>query len=142
MKRGGFSKPARPPRDLTGAAIALRRPATPSRAVMATRLDEAVPVTIEKDETFRSEAWLAAVRSIPCVHCGMPGEAAHVNHIDKGWHKKAPDCLTASLCREEHMRIDQGNDLARDERRALMSHYVLLTVRELARRGILIVRTK
>lgn len=105
------------------------------RAVMASNLGAEPPRQAPKDESFRSEAWLRAVRSIPCVFCGAPVQAAHRNE-GKGMGLKADDCLTAALCPPEHAEIDQGKNMTRDERRARMDRAIVLTLRELVRRGL------
>ena len=85
----------------------------------------------------RSPKWLAAVRSLNwCVLCNAPGvQAAHRNE-GKGMGLKTDDAMTAALCAECHREIDQGKELSRDERRARMDRAIVLTVGELARRGL------
>lgn len=85
---------------------------------------------------YRSEAWLAAVRSLPyCVLCGRPGvQAAHRNE-GKGTAVKVDDCACAAICPDCHREIDHGPQLMRDARRTLMDRAIVLTVIELARRG-------
>lgn len=104
------------------------------RARMASLLSLEPPIVIEKDQPFRSEAWLAAVRDIPCVFCGAKAEPAHRNE-DKGVGTKTDDCLTAALCRAHHVEIDQGKGFDREERRARLDSAIVLTVREMVRRG-------
>ena len=89
-----------------------------------------------KTPTFRSEKWLRAVASLPCVLCYREGrtQAAHRNQ-GKGLATKVSDAWTAALCVECHMNIDQGKDLTREERRARMDAAILLTINELARLG-------
>ena len=106
----------------------------PTQARMATRLDAEAPVAQPREEVFRSEAWLRAVRSVPCVFCGQPSQAAHRNE-GKGKAQKVDDCLTAALCVEHHAAIDQGKDMMRETRRAELDRAIVLTLRELARRG-------
>jgi len=124
------SKPPAPVKRERAPLVLVPRPAGAPRAVMAPAKFRAAP----KPVTFRSEAWLAAVRSLPCVHCGQPAEAAHRNE-GKGGSIKAHDCLAAALCRPEHRRIDQGRDLTQPERRALMDRYIVLTLLELVKAG-------
>ncbi len=90
-----------------------------------------------KRPPIRSEAWLDAVRSIECcVLCGAYGtEAAHRNE-GKGKSEKVDDCLTGAICRTCHHEIDQGKNLSRDERRALIDRAIVLTLLELVRRGV------
>ena len=77
--------------------------------------------------TFRSEKLRRYVASMSCVHCGsIDVQAAHRNQ-SKGMGLKASDGLLAALCWREHARIDQGKDLTRDERRALMDSYIVRT---------------
>lgn len=90
-----------------------------------------------KQKTYRSDKWLKAVRQLPaCVAClrYLPIEAAHRNE-GKGFGMKTDDCCTAALCHECHYAIDNGKDLSRDDRRALMDRYIVLTLIELVRSG-------
>lgn len=89
-----------------------------------------------KVPTFRSEAWLAAVRSIErCVLCGAFGtEAAHRNE-GKGAGIKAHDCWTAALCRDCHRELDQGKTLTREQRRAELDRAIVLTLAALVLAG-------
>lgn len=144
MKRAAFKR--KPPERKADGSPELARaltsllaaPAAP-RARMAALLCAEVPSPTPKAATFRSEAWLAAVRSLPCVKCGKPAEAAHRNEA-KGMGIKADDALTAALCREHHAEIDQGRHMTREERRAEIDRCIVLTVRELARAGRLAVK--
>lgn len=101
----------------------------------------AAPAAVESialpdvDATWRSDAWLGAVRLVPCVHCGGHAEPAHRNE-GKGQGLKTHDAWTAALCREEHRRLDQGGDLTREQRRSLMDRYIVLTLAELVKRGL------
>lgn len=89
-----------------------------------------------KHAPFRSEKWLRAVASLPCVKCGKEGEtqAAHRNE-GKGMAMKTDDCLTAALCHTCHAVIDQGPGMTRDERRAVLDFAILMTLVGLAREG-------
>jgi len=107
--------------------------AAPAR--MASGLADRAPVVAQKPAPFRSEAWLAAVRTIPCVFCGAPVQAAHRNE-GKGMGTKVDDCLVAALCPPDHAEIDQGRNMTRDERRARMDRAIVLTLAELVRRGL------
>lgn len=91
-----------------------------------------------KQRTYRSKAWLAAVRLIEdCVHCGTHGtQAAHRNK-GKGMAVKSSDALTAALCPFCHRDLDQGSSLSHEERRTLMDEAILATIDELARRGLI-----
>lgn len=89
-----------------------------------------------KESIHRSDKWLRAVASIDCVRCGSHGtQAAHRNE-GKGMALKVDDCWTAALCPACHTEIDQGKHMSRDERRAAMNQAILLTLRELARKGL------
>ena len=87
---------------------------------------------------YRSRAWLAAVHEIEsCVLCGAYGvQAAHSNQ-DRGGGQKASDCLTAALCPECHYDVDNGRRLSREERRARLDRAIVLTIDQLARRGLI-----
>ncbi|ECY1974387.1 hypothetical protein F6725_24460, partial [Salmonella enterica] len=88
--------------------------------------------------TYRSIKWLAAVGQIEqCVLCGRWGiQVAHRNEL-KGMGLKTDDCATAALCPECHHEIDNGSHLEKEERRRLMDKAIVLTVIELARRGLI-----
>lgn len=90
-----------------------------------------------KQQTFRSEAWRRAVASLPCVACYREGmtQAAHRNE-GKSMGMKTDDCLTAGLCVECHTDIDSGRHLTRQERRERMDAYIMLTLVQLARQGL------
>ena len=90
---------------------------------------------------YRSTRWLKAVREIECcVLCGKYGvQAAHRNE-GKGFGLKVDDCLTAALCPECHARIDNGEDMSREERRAEMDRAIVLTLKQLANGGRLSIR--
>lgn len=89
-----------------------------------------------KTPVFRSEKWLRAVASLDCVICGREGtQAAHRNQ-GKGMAMKTDDCLTAALCPECHTRLDSGADMTREERRRDMDAAILMTLRDLARNGL------
>ena len=92
---------------------------------------------IEKPKPYRSEAWLRAVASLPCVLCWREGmtQAAHRNQ-GKGMGTKTDDCFTAALCAPCHAEIDQGKTMTRQERRERMDLAILETLRLLAVRGL------
>lgn len=89
--------------------------------------------------TYRNKKWLAAVGQIEqCVLCGNWGiQVAHRNEL-KGMGMKTDDCATAALCVECHHEIDNGKTLSRDERRQLMDRAIVLTVIQIARRGLVV----
>jgi hypothetical protein len=140
LKRTAFKRKPRPaptktervPRDLTLLGPTLLAART---GRMARDLGAEKPAPAPKPEPFRAEAWLRAVRSIPCVFCGAPVQAAHRNE-GKGMGTKVDDSLAAALCPPEHAEIDQGKSMTRDERRARMDRAIVLTLRELVRRGL------
>ncbi|MCF2194295.1 DUF1364 domain-containing protein [Enterobacter hormaechei] len=92
-----------------------------------------------KQKTYRNKKWLAAVGQIECcVLCGAWGtQVAHRNE-SKGMGLKTDDCATAALCVYCHDSIDNGNKLNREERRQLMARAIVLTVIEVARRGLVV----
>ena len=91
---------------------------------------------MQKQKTYRSKKWLAAVGSIDqCVLCGAWGtQVAHRNE-GKGMGMKVDDSATAALCPSCHHDIDNGKDLSRHERRAEMDKAIVLTIQFLAREG-------
>ena len=92
---------------------------------------------MQKHKPYRSEKWLRAVASLPCVRCGIVGQtqAAHRN-FGKGMGVKTDDCFTAALCQRCHSEIDQGDTMSRDERRSVMDCAILETLRLLAIEGL------
>ena len=90
-----------------------------------------------KQPTFRSEKWLRAVASLPCVNCGTEGrtQAAHRN-MGKGMGIKTHDCWTAALCDTCHGEIDHGKYMTREERREALDWAILQTLAELAVKGL------
>lgn len=91
-----------------------------------------------KTPTFRSEAWLAAVRKLPCVCCKRdgPSEAAHRNE-GKGMGIKTDDCYTVPLCHWCHQSFDQGVGFGtKHEKRVMFDAWWMLTIRDLAREGL------
>ncbi|PHM52509.1 hypothetical protein [Xenorhabdus sp. KK7.4] len=90
-----------------------------------------------KQQIYRSRKWLAAVGQIEdCVRCGQYGiQVAHRNE-GKGMGLKVDDSLTAALCPECHYAIDNGPEMSKAERRHEMDRSIVLTVKELTRRGL------
>jgi len=94
-----------------------------------------------KTPVFRSDKWLRAVASLPCMLCFREGatQAAHRN-VGKGMGMKTDDCFTAALCVDCHAEIDQGGALTRQERRDRLDQAILMTVRQLAVDGRLAIK--
>ena len=107
----------------------------PARATMAVMIGSEPARTVARDGFIRSEAWLRAVASIPCVVCGDPRtQAAHRNE-GKGMGIKTHDVWAAALCQEHHVAIDSGRDMDRAERRESMDDAILLTLVALFKAG-------
>ncbi|MDK1186568.1 MULTISPECIES: hypothetical protein [Cronobacter] len=86
---------------------------------------------------YLSAKWLAAVRQIECcVLCNRWRGLAAYRNEGKGTGLKVDDSLTAALCVDCHHAIDNGRELTREERRALMDRAIVLTLCELTRRGL------
>lgn len=88
----------------------------------------------------RSRKLLAAVKTLACQCCGVPGpsDPAHSNlgcH-GKGRGIKASDVYVAALCRACHRLVDQSSTLTQEERLAIWYPAWRSTVRELLRRGL------
>lgn len=94
-----------------------------------------------KQHTYRSDRWLRAVASLPCVICFREGatQAAHRNQ-GKSMGMKTDDCFTAALCVTCHAEIDSGKNLTRQERRERMDSAILMTIRALAQEGRLTIK--
>jgi hypothetical protein len=111
------------------------------RAIAATNRLVAVALAparpIPKAGRHESTAWRRAVASLPCMLCGKEGETqcAHRNE-GKSMSMKTDDATSAALCVDCHRNIDQGKDMTREERRSTMDRAIVLTLAELARRGL------
>lgn len=91
---------------------------------------------LQRQTPYRNPKWLAAVRSIECcVLCGAYGvQAAHRNE-GKGMGQKQSDAAVAACCQSCHHEIDNGKNLSREERRAMMDRAIVLTLIELVNLG-------
>lgn len=94
--------------------------------------------------TFRSSEILALARAAPvCTGCDRPNDGtvvpAHRNE-GKGIGLKVSDALVAHLCLTCHVRLDQGRDMTREERRAFWDAAFIKTMRWLIESGLLVVR--
>ena len=63
---------------------------------------------IPKENRIRSKAYLAHIRTQPCLACGAPGpsDAAHISMGRNSLSMKAGDDLTMPLCRRCHQEHD------------------------------------
>lgn len=86
--------------------------------------------------TAAERRWFQAVAALgECVLCNRWGvQVAHSNR-DRGMGQKSLPHLTAALCPDCHHEIDNGKNLSRDERRALMDRAIVLTHDALIRAG-------
>lgn len=96
----------------------------------------------QREKPIRSEKWLRAVRSIEnCVLCGAYGvQAAHINE-SKGMGMKTHDVWTAAICPKCHHELDNGTRYTREERRETLRKAALDTIAQLARMGLLAVKS-
>lgn len=133
MRNSSFKRPTytRPPVVVT--------PIVECRGVVRRVRDETV--VAPKDTPFRSDAWLKAVRSLCCMRCFREGmtQAAHRNQ-GKSMAMKTDDSLTAALCVTCHAEIDSGPGMTRAERREAMDVAILMTLRALARKGLVVAK--
>jgi hypothetical protein len=91
--------------------------------------------------TAEEKRWYSAVAMMEnCALCGSFGvQIAHMNQF-KSMGKKNPYWQVAPLCPECHHEIDNGRDMAREERRSLMLLAVFRTYDWLMRNGLLILK--
>jgi hypothetical protein len=54
--------------------------------------------------------------------------------------QKTDDCATAAICVPCHSELDNGRDMTREERRAMMDKAIVLTVITLVRDGNVVVK--
>jgi hypothetical protein len=66
-------------------------------------------------------------------------QTAHRNE-GKGMGLKTPPYMTARICQECHHEIDNGKNLSRDERRAMIDKAIVLTHAWLIENGLLILK--
>jgi hypothetical protein len=127
MKRSSFKRPVYEP-----------APAAPLRPLAKPpAYGPAVLSALPKETTYRSEKWLAAVRALEyCVLCGTHGvQAAHRNE-GKAMAGKVHDVWVSALCPPCHSALDQGSEYTREERRARMDSAILMTLVQLAKKGL------
>lgn len=142
MQSRGFKRQPPKPAKVIGDGYTLkpREVVKPTSEILATR-------PVPKEVRFESAAWGRAVAKLVCVRCGRGTEwsheaqsqAAHRNE-GKGMGMKVDDSLQAAICPPCHSEIDQGKTMNREQKRAEIDRCIVLTVRELARRGQLIVK--
>ncbi|HYD58934.1 MAG TPA: hypothetical protein VEC35_01170 [Noviherbaspirillum sp.] len=113
----------------------------------AKRLRSRQRIVLDGDEVFRSEAYLAAVRTLDCVCCGRNKrytEAAHSNQLffGKGGRLKASDATAMALCKTVpgvavgcHAILDQGGVMAKAERNNFEYKHIAMTALALIREG-------
>lgn len=100
-----------------------------------------------KPRIFRSSAYLALVRQLPCICCGRDKkwtQAAHSNQLrfGKGKSIKSSDATAVPLCAGEgkgfvgcHEQHDQGGRFTKAEWWDLEYQWICLTVMELVKQG-------
>lgn len=101
---------------------------------------------------FRSAAYLALVRTLPCVCCGIRHitQAAHSNQLifGKGRGLKASDASAVALCATTqerngcHANHDQGGKLSKAEWKAFEFQNIVATIMGLIALGKLVGDTK
>lgn len=104
------------------------------------KTDKAARIKHKKKESsiFRSDAYLALVRTIPCVMCGIQHltQAAHSNQLAFGKARgmKASDASAMALCASTqerngcHAVHDQGGKLSKAEWKAVEYQNIVATV--------------
>lgn len=101
---------------------------------------------------WRSDAYLALVRSLPCVCCGIHGQtqAAHSNSLafGKGRGMKASDASAMPLCGPLflrpgcHAELDQGRSMSKVQRKQFEDQHICKTIYDLIDDGRLIAADK
>lgn len=91
--------------------------------------------------TSEDRRWFAAVAMMEqCALCNAFGvQVAHRNE-GKGMGMKTAAWMTAPLCQECHHEIDNGKNITRDERRALMDKAIIRTHDWLIQNGLLVLK--
>ena len=133
MKRSGFARPARAPRE--------PQPLRPVRAVAPTVIS-ASTTPRPKDQPARHEGYRRLVAAMPCALCGMTGrsQAAHPN-TGKGAGIKADDRLCFPLCADGpgrrgcHSLFDQGGLYAKGRRHEMEAIWTAKTAAAITAAG-------
>jgi CRISPR/Cas system-associated protein Cas10 (large subunit of type III CRISPR-Cas system) len=82
---------------------------------------------------YRNTKLIKLLRELPCQHCGIESEtvcAAHRNE-GKGMGIKVSDSLCAALCIECHVKLDNGKELTKEERRDMWNRAYIKTMQYL-----------
>jgi hypothetical protein len=82
---------------------------------------------------YRNQKLIKLLRELPCQHCGIMSEtvcAAHRNE-GKGMGIKVSDALVAALCIECHVKLDNGKELTKEERRDMWNRAYIKTMQYL-----------
>ena len=82
---------------------------------------------------YRNYKIINLLRELPCQHCGIMSEtvcAAHRNE-GKGMGIKVSDALCAALCIECHVKLDNGKELTKEERRDMWNRAYIKTMQYL-----------
>jgi CRISPR/Cas system-associated protein Cas10 (large subunit of type III CRISPR-Cas system) len=82
---------------------------------------------------YRNTKFIKLLRELPCQHCGIESEtvcAAHRNE-GKGMGIKVSDALCAALCIECHVKLDNGKELTKEERRDMWNRAYIKTMQYL-----------
>ena len=93
-------------------------------------------MTLQKSPPWRSEKYLAWIRTLPCCICGIPSSVAHhvkgVGHFS-GAALKASDILTMPLCIPHHSEFHSDPELLDEQ-----YYYICRTVERAVREGVLV----
>lgn len=103
--------------------------------------DRAYMGRMQKFEYLRSKKLMEAYRQIPCQHCGADdgtvcGAHSNQSRHGKGRAIKSSDIYCASLCHRDHMMIDQGAHMTREDRESAWNAAHSKTVAELVSLGL------
>lgn len=101
-----------------------------------------------KCESYEDDAYLASVRALPCLYCGVEpcGEAAHIRYASaafgksSGLQKKPADRWALPLCRDDHLNARHAQHKQNEEAfwLALGINPLLICERLYAKRGDLV----
>ena len=87
-----------------------------------------------KHAYYRGSDWEKAVRQLPCQLCGLYGQTQS-SHSNWSWSGKGKsikgDDLTAALCVECHVDIDQGAELSKSDRELFWLRAFFKTIKAL-----------
>jgi len=91
--------------------------------------------------TANQKRWFEAIHGLEtCSLCGRFGVQASHRNQGRGLGQKSADHLIAAICMHDHMEIDNGKTMTKEERRAAWNAAYVDTIDRLIRSGRLVLK--